>query len=104
MVIGQPLLTRDLGIDADGLQCVTSRVNPVGWTLSVGIAQLLAPRLATLASAARGAGLPPDAQIRRDLSLHGASACTKSNLASLLWHFSAPRPSAQPMRAAYRHP
>ena len=36
MVIGQPLLTRDLGIDADGLQCVTSRVTPVGWTLPWG--------------------------------------------------------------------
>ena len=42
------------------------------------------------ASAARGSGLPPDAQIRRDLSLHGASACTMSNLASLLWQFFRP--------------
>ena len=74
MVIGQPLLTRDLGIDADGLRCVTSRVTPVGWTSSVGIAQFLAPKAGHYVSAARGVGLPPDAQIRRDLSLHGASA------------------------------
>ena len=112
MVLG--LHARDLNIDADGFCFVVSGVVPLGWTSSVGIVQHLARKLETF-----GTGLPATTEIRKDMSLPGASATAQDPTWQVyLDNFAAQRPCEQSrveaetnnmsewhaaLRAAYRH-
>ena len=73
MMLGQPLFARDLNIDADVFCFVASRCGPNG-SSSVGIARRVARKLATVPRATRGLDYWAASEIRKDMSLPGASA------------------------------